>query len=320
MNSQFNLKTLLVIILQVIGAMLAFVVSLIIGNMVLPLSPAIVAAANSAAGFLSTPLAFLFNALANALILVWAGRRSSFRGLAMVGQLFVLSFGAQVFMTQIETGYFVSAFPLLHDNFQLYNLIVRGFVTSLLFSLAVILIVGGFSKNPRPQATFVVTSNNAIKQGAWLPLVYIALYMIFGYFVAWQVRDLRLFYGGPAELNGFFEQWGSSLMDKPELPVFQYFRGILWLLCLIPLFIGFSGKRVELVVLSALALGLLPTAQLAFANPLMPAAVSLGHFWEVSISTGIYGALCAWFVPQVVQASSREETTSKPALQAPSPA
>ena len=41
-------------------------------------------------------------------------------------------------------------------------------------------------------------------------------------------------------------------------------------------------------------------AGLAFANPLMPAEVSLYHFWEVSISTGIFGALCAWFVPSHV--------------------
>ena len=90
-------------------------------------------------------------------------------------------------------------------------------------------------------------------------------------------------------------------MNMPELPVFQYFRGILWVLCLIPLFRGFSGKRIELVALSALAFALLPTAQLSPANPLMPAAVSLGHFWEVCISTGIFGALCAWFVPQGIE-------------------
>jgi len=29
----------------------------------------------------------------------------------------------------------------------------------------------------------------------------------------------------------------------------------------------------------------------------MPAGVSLAHFWEVSISTGVFGALCAWFIP-----------------------
>ena len=301
MNTKFNFKNLLIIFFQVLGGMLAFVVSLVISNLIFPLSPAIMDAAKTAAGFLSTPKAFLFSAVANAIILVWAARRSSFKGLAMIGQLFVLSFGAQVFMTQIETGYFISAFPLLHDNFQLYNLVLRGLITSLLFSMLVTLICGGFSKRPRPQAAFYVSAANAVKQGVWLAAVYVVLYILAGYFIAWQVKDLRLFYGGPLELNGFFDQWGLTLMARPEFPVFQYFRGVLWMLCLVPLFMGFSGKRVELTVLSALALALLPTAQLAFANPLMPAAVSFGHFWEVSISTGIFGALCAWFVPQAAQ-------------------
>lgn len=292
-----SIKPILKIILQGLGAMLAFVFSLVIANMLSPLSPEIMAASTTASGFLSTPMAFLFNAVVNTVILVWAARRSSFHGLTMVGQLFVLSFGAQVFMTQIETGYFMSAFPLLHNNFQIYNLVFRGLITSVLLSVLVTWIVGGFSKKTRPESNFTVTTYNAVKQGAWLSVVYIILYMLAGYFIAWQVKELRLFYGGPAELNGFFEQWGLTAMAKPEFPAFQYFRGTLWMLCLVPLFMGFSGKRVELIVLSALALALLPTAQLAFANPLMPAAVSLGHFWEVSISTGIFGALCAWFVP-----------------------
>jgi hypothetical protein len=206
-------------------------------------------------------------------------------------------------MTQVETAYFISAFPLLHGNFVVYQLVLRGLITSALFTLLVTGMVGGFSKKPRPERTFTVTTNHAVKTGAWLAVIYIALYMLFGYFVAWQSQELRLFYGGPAELNSFNAQWGLSLMQRPELPVFQYFRGILWILCLIPLFMGFAGKRVELVVLSALALGLLPTAQLAFANPLMPATVSAYHFVEVSISTGIFGALCAWFVPKVISAS-----------------
>jgi hypothetical protein len=304
MNTQFNVKQIIVIALQGIGAILAFVVSLVIANMLVPLSPEITAAAATASGFLSMPLAFLFNAAANALILVWAGQQSSFKGLKMLGQLFVLSFGAQVVMTQIETAYFISAFPLLHNNFELYVLVVRGLITSLLFSLFVTLIVGGFSKNPRPRTAFTTTTDIAFKHGAWLPVVYFVLYLVFGYFVAWQVKELRLFYGGPAELNGFFQQWGSSLMSKPELPVFQYFRGVMWILCLVPLFLGYSGKRASLVILSTLALALLPAAQLAFANPLMPPGVSFGHFWEVAISTGIFGALCAWFIPQAVQYKS----------------
>ena len=298
MSQPSPFKSISGVLLQGLSAMLAFVFSLIVAGLLVPLSAEINAATASASGFLSTPLAFLFNAFVNALILVWAARRSSFKGLAMFGQLFVLSFGAQVFQTQIESGYFLSAFPLLQNNFQVYVLILGGLVRSLLFTLLVTWIVGGFSKHPRPQTAFTATAENFVRQAAWLPVVYIILYLLFGYFVAWQVQELRIFYGNSAEVTGFFAQWGSTFMAKPEFPVFQYFRGVLWILCLIPLFRGFSGKCAELIVLSALALALLPTAQLAFANPLMPAAVSLGHFWEVSISTGIFGAVCAWFVAE----------------------
>jgi hypothetical protein len=93
-------------------------------------------------------------------------------------------------------------------------------------------------------------------------------------------------------------------MTGREIPFFQYTRGILWIVCLVPIIKSFTGGRVELVILAALVLGLLPTAQLAFANPLMPAEVSLHYFWEVSLSMYILGALCACFVPTKVPSKS----------------
>ncbi len=297
-------KSIFGIFLQILCVTIGFLISLTIPSLLIPMPKAMLDA-TPASGFVSGTLALLLNGLVNAVILVWAGRRSTYKGLALWGQLLVLSFGAQVFMTQIETAYFLSAFPLLHGNFEVYGLILRGLLTSALVTLLVTWMVGGFSKKARPQAQFVVTNDGTVRSGWWLSFVYILLYMLFGYFVAWQSQVLRLFYGGPAELNSFFNQWGQSLMNRPELLVFQYFRGILWIVCLIPLFKGFSGKRIELVVLSALALALLPTMQLAFANPLMPPTVSFYHFVEVSISTGIFGALCAWFVPKLLMPGSK---------------
>jgi hypothetical protein len=302
METKLPSRNIVGAILQWLGALVGFLLCLIIDNLLLPLPKEIMAVV-PVSGFLTTPLAFLLNGTVNALIIVWAARRSSLKGFGLWAQLLILSFGTQVFMTQIETGYFISAFPLLHGNFELYHLVLRGFVTSALFTMLVTWMVGGFSNKPRPQPVFKVTADNFVKAGAWLAVIYIAIYMLFGYYVAWQSQELRLFYGGPAELNSFTAQWGLSLMQRPELPVFQYFRGFLWILCLVPLFMGFAGKRVELIILSALALALLPTAQLAFANPLMPAGVSLYHFYEVAISTGIFGALCAWFVPKIISMS-----------------
>ena len=52
-------------------------------------------------------------------------------------------------------------------------------------------------------------------------LLLVIIGMLFGYFIAWQIRELRLFYGGPAELNGFFEQWGLTAMFGATLD-YQY--------------------------------------------------------------------------------------------------
>jgi hypothetical protein len=312
MKMQSSPRNVILMALQWIGAVIAFIVSLIVGGMVLPLSKTIVDA-TPPTGIFTTPVALLLSAVVSATILVWAARRSSFSGLAMWMQLFVLSFGVQTFMPQIETAYFISgvsssgashtAFPLLQGNFQVYLLFLHGFVTSLLFTLLLVLLVGGFSRRPRPQTNFTVSADHAVKVGAWLALVYVVLYMVFGYYVAWQSQDVRLFYSGSSELASVWNQWAGTLMVKPELPVFQYFRGVLWILCLIPLFKGFSGGRIELVALSALALAYLTTVLLSFPNPLMPVGVSVAHFWEVSISMLIFGALCAWFVPQAAATS-----------------
>jgi hypothetical protein len=291
-----SFKSVLALLGQWFGAFVAFILSMIAANIISPL-PKFIMEKMPETGFMSTSSAMLFNGAINATLLVWAARRSSFRGFALAGGLFVFSYLTQIFQTQIETAYFLPAFPLLHGNFEVYRLFLPGAITCAIFALVVTLFVGGFSRKPRQETNFTVHAKQFLKASAWFGVVYLVLYLLFGYYIAWQSQELRVFYGGPADLNSFGDQILTTFMGKPEMPFFQYARGILWVVCLIPLFKGFTGGRLELIILSGLALALLPTAQLAFANPLMPADVGLYHFWEVSISTGIFGALCAWFVP-----------------------
>jgi hypothetical protein len=297
----FSFKFALALLVQWIGALVAFILSMIASNIISPI-PQFIMEKIPDGGFMSNSAAMLFNGAVNATILIWAARRSSLKGIALAGGLLLFSYFTQIFQTQIETAYFLYAFPLLHGNFEVYRLFLRGAITSAVFALLVTLFVGGFSRKPRAETKFTIHADQFLKTAAWLGALYFILYILFGYYVAWQSQELRVFYGGPAELNSFANQILTTLMSKPEMPFFQYARGILWTLCLIPLFRSFTGGRVELITLSALALALLPTAQLAFANPLMPAEVSLYHFWEVSLSTGLFGALCAWFLPTKIAA------------------
>jgi hypothetical protein len=285
-------------VLAVLGALILFMLIFVAVGLGIPVPHAFIQAAPPR-GMLPSGLDFLFFGLTTAGLAFWIAQRSAYRGLGRAAQVFLVIFGAQTLMTQIETGYFLDAFPLLHRNFELYRLVLRGAVWAAALALIVAWLTGAFSRKAAVQTpTFHIDATAAIRASAWLPIVYTALYFLFGYFVAWKSEAVRLFYSGSAVDLGFFGQWGSSLMDKPELPVFQYLRGLVWILCLVPVFLGFTGGRRELIILSGLTLALLPTAQLAFPNPLMPAEVSRAHFWEVAISTGLFGIACGLVLPR----------------------
>ena len=156
---------------------------MIAANIISPL-PEFIMGQMPQSGFMSQGAAMLFNGALNATILLWAARRSSLKGFALAGQLFVLLFGVQIFQTQIETGYFISAFPLLHGNFELFRIILRGAITSALFVLVLAWLTSGFSRKERVATNFTIVADKAVKASAWLGVAYFILYILFGYYVA----------------------------------------------------------------------------------------------------------------------------------------
>ena len=73
MKTQFNLKDTTGALLQWLGALVGFILCLVIPNLLLPLPKEIMVAV-PASGILATPIAFLISGGVNALILVWAAR------------------------------------------------------------------------------------------------------------------------------------------------------------------------------------------------------------------------------------------------------
>src|SRR5260370_13255286 len=78
------------------------------------------------------------------------------------------------------------------------GMLVMGGVFSVLLGPLAVWILG---RGGRPSTR--VSQPPAIPTGSWMwklaaiGLCYVALYMIFGYFVAWQNPALRAYYGGP---------------------------------------------------------------------------------------------------------------------------
>jgi hypothetical protein len=146
----------------------------------------------------------------------------------------------------------------------------------------------------------VTSSNHAlvmpVRQWIWklatLAIAYVVIYWGAGYFIAWQNPELRAFYGQPGDALGFFAHTANTLRDDPMLFPFQVLRGLLWVLCALPIV---RGSKVN-PWLTALLVGLLFSVPQnvghIIENPLMPiASVRLSHMIETASSTFVYGAL-----------------------------
>ncbi len=120
--------------------------------------------------------------------------------------------------------------------------------------------------------------------------VMLALYYLFGYFVAWKNPVVRDYYGG-TDPGSFVAQMRSVVQGAPWMVPLQWGRGLLWVLLALPVIRMMRGRWWE----AGLAVSLLftvPMVYLLLPNPLMPEAVRLTHLVE----TAPYQFLFGWFV------------------------
>jgi len=109
-SNAISFKWIFVIFAQWIGAFVSYILSMIAANIISPF-PQFIIEKIPETGFLSDSSAILASGFVNATILLWVARRSSFSGFKLAGSLFIFTFLIQTFQTQIETAYFISAFP-----------------------------------------------------------------------------------------------------------------------------------------------------------------------------------------------------------------
>jgi hypothetical protein len=117
---------------------------------------------------------------------------------------------------------------------------------------------------------------------------------MFGYFVAWQSEDLRFFYSGNRTDQGFIASLITNYQENPGIYPFQFLRGVLFALSVLPLVSMFQGKSKTLLM--SLMLVMATTAMgLIIPNFLFPDAVRWAHFREM-ISSMLVFAVVIWFV------------------------
>ena len=285
-----NIKKFFATVLKVLGICIAMIVSFVIAGVIA--NPGAASSSQSAEETAQAGMALLVVSIVNALLLAYPISRARWYGLKLVGAVLLVFFGVQTFMSQIETMFFGGAFNI--SSAEMRNIILTGFLTAVFFSFLAVLIMGKIRKpkeEEAPAAPFELSAKDWAMRLVLLPLAYIVLYFLFGYFVAWQSPDVRELYTGSTAIEPFFTHLANTIKGDASIIPFQFIRGLLWIGLAFPILRMMKGGAWEKAIVVGLLFGLLITTQLMFPNPYMPAPVRLAHFIETSTSTFLYGAL-----------------------------
>ena len=241
------------------------------------------ASANPADAFLPT---MLFSFLL-ACVFGFAIIRSLWHGPKLILSIFVTFFGLLTIMTHSETIAFLS--HMLNSTILLRFFLMGG-IFAALFAPTSVMVMGKLKQanNPVPrQPAAKASPTEWVWKLVLIGTIYLIVYNIFGYFIAWKSPSLRAFYGGLDE-GSFLEHirslWKSSRWVFP----FQFGRGVLWALFTIPIIRMFAGRRWEVGLTIAVLFSVWST-QLLWPNPFIPKSVAQTHFVETSTSNLLFG-------------------------------
>jgi hypothetical protein len=229
----------------------------------------------------------LLFSFAVALLFAYIIFRSYWHGLKLALALFVAFYGLMTIVLQVESLLFLR--DQIADQI-LARIFLSGLITAGLFAPLAILVMG----RAKPQEMLLVFKPHLeMSLSEWLGkiviigCVYLALYNIFGYFVAWKNPAVQLYYGGHDPGN-FFAHVANQWSRQPIFFLFQFGRGLLWILFALPIIRMHKGGTLEVGFTIALLFAVW-SLQLLIPNPLMPPDVARVHLIEMASSNFIFG-------------------------------
>jgi hypothetical protein len=217
---------------------------------------------------------------------------SKLSGLKLFIGLSISFFGIEYFMAQIETLYFKDAFSFM-PNIEITYILIRGLITTIIVVLASILIFGRDKKKIKIKIKDIFKKVNVIlwiKRVVLFSILYIIIYLIFGYFIAWQYEEVRIFYTGVKENISFINQVLYNIKNMDYFIPYHFIRGILWVIFSMPIIIMMSGSKKKTII-SLFLLFAYHGFQIIMAQGFFPPEVLIAHTIETTISASIYGTL-----------------------------
>jgi hypothetical protein len=271
-------------------------------GLLIPAAPADPTASES---FLSPAAAPLVMAALHTAVMGWLIRRSRRAGWRLGGLMIAVFFGVQALMPQVESWIFqASSGMAAHLPAEMIpRILLAGLLHACLWIPLAVRVLGRWRSDDVPDAG-PRASLAATLKGWRLPaasLVYVFLYFLFGYYIAWRSPAVRAYYGG-ADPGTFWVQMGGVLRDTPWLVAAQVVRGAVWTLIGVTVLRSMRGHGLERALAIGALFGIVMPAGLLLANPYMPYAVRMAHLVETSSSNFLFGV----FVGAVFSERKRE--------------
>lgn len=276
-----------------------WIIGLIIGNAIFPSSITEMSADSNINGGL---ILLLICAL-NTLVVLYFIYNSQCKGWKLVGTIFLVTFGLQYFMSQIETLWFNDSlnFPIK----GILAIVSGGGIMNLLFSVTATWFTGNFS--PLKESAGEKTKVELVPIVKYFLLLSIVvwpvIYFLAGYLIAWQFADVRLFYSGTTEMDSFLSIMKANVASG--LYFFQILRGVLWILIALPAVAVIRGSLMRKGVIIGLLFAVLSGSQLLLPNPFMSDMVRMAHLFETAPSNFLWGFIIAWCFGKLISSEPK---------------
>ena len=212
-------------------------------------------------------------------------RHTQYSGKKLFISLVLVLFFIQYFMTQIETLFFGHAFTAL-TKMDIILIMLAGLFPTI---GVVALLVKLFQNKNIEYVKNKINIKEITAKLSIIGIIYLIVYMLFGYFVAWQFDELRLFYTGSTDKLSFVGQMVNISRTNPITFPFQIIRGILFGLAIVPIKNMIGNKKYFKI--SVCLLYLCTAIVLIIPNVLFPDIVRIAHLIEMFSSMLIFGII-----------------------------
>ena len=284
------MRTKLVSTIQFISVILIFIFFFITPTVILPVSKSLLEWINPKEMELFFPLLLLFALYISYSfwLLIKNTNQSKFKVFVKLATATFLLFPLMGF---IESAFWLDSLNVVDDN-EYVKMFFRSFITFILFSTYLSLIYKK-GNTPDQNRSNLLNLKLLTQRLLLIGVIYIFIYNLFGYFVAWQFESTRIYYTGTSELKGFITMLSLNFSD-PKFIIVHFFRGILFGLSGYIFYTMLNCSKIKMTIISALIFGGFGF-QIILPNPIFPEMVRISHFLETTASMIVFGMIVIYF-------------------------